>query len=495
MRNKSIYIILAVMFACTLLTGCDKNLDKLAPHNVLFEEQEFSTPAGFTKTTIANYNSIAVSAYDANWFNLSEFRGNNVKPIDLTSSSSFTAAQDVDAFNFTNSSSKDFGRSYVFWIAAYKAMLGINTVLKHVDPAEKDPIILQAKAENLFLRAVTYFNLVRLYGKPYYQSPASNPGVPLILIPIASVNDKPVRATVEETYKQIVSDLTEASKLFTEVKVNSYAGRYAAYAMLSRVYLYMSGAYAQPNTTYADLSIQYADSVINNGGFNLLTAAAYIAYYNNSNQANKETIWAVNHDVGSTSIPTILYQPTGQYAGSNSYSTGQMKPSPDLLSLLAANDLRRNFYFTDKYPGNNVDTLSCKKYSYKYTAVYTSNAPVHYLRLAEMYLNRAEARIKKGDNAGAFNDVNIIRLRAGLSPAAALSGQPLFDEIMKQRRLELAFEGHNSFDYFRNGLPMVRSYASFNSPPLTINPTDGKVALRIADDILAENGNVKQNEQ
>ncbi|HSC39679.1 MAG TPA: hypothetical protein VLD19_17460, partial [Chitinophagaceae bacterium] len=63
------------------------------------------------------------------------------------------------------------------------------------------------------------------------------------------------------------------------------------------------------------------------------------------------------------------------------------------------------------------------------------------------------------------------------------------------RRLELAFEGHNSFDYFRNGLPMVRSYASFNSPALTVTATDAKVVLRIADDILAENGNVTQNAQ
>jgi hypothetical protein len=341
---------------------------------------------------------------------------------------------------------------------------------------------------------VLYFNLVRLYGRPYYQSPSTNLGVPIIIAPVASVSDKPTRATVEATYAQIISDLTTAAKTFTQTKVNSFASKYAAYALLSRVYLYMSGTFAQPNTANAQLASKYADSVIMNGGFALLTGTAYTTMYASSNQANTETIWAINHDATNTPVPTLLYQPTGVYAGNTSYSTGQFKPSPDLLGLMQTGDLRKNFYFTDKYPNNTVDTLSTKKYQYKYTTVYNSAAPYNYLRLAETYLNRAEAKLKNGDNAGALADLNVIRTRAGLA-SAALTGQSLFDEIMVQRRIELAFEGHNSFDYFRNGLPMVRSYSSFNSAPITVNPTDGKVVLQISQDILTENGNIVQNGQ
>jgi starch-binding outer membrane protein, SusD/RagB family len=496
MQNRSIYIKgMAIGLAWVLLAACNKKLDDIRPHNVLFEDQEFATPAGFTKTTIANYNSLTAQDYDYSWFNLSEFRGNNVRTIDVTSTVSLVASKDVDAFNFTNSSSKDFGRSDAFWKQSYRALLGINTVLKHVKTAETDSTILQAKAENLFLRAVVFFNLIRLYGRPYYQSPASNLGVPLILAPITSINDKPTRGTVEAAYQQIITDLNDAILNFRQKKVNSFASKYAAYALLSRVYLYMSGPFTQPNAQYAQLAASYADSVIMNGGYSLLQGSAYTAYYNNSNQANTETVWAVNHDAVSTSIPTILYQPTGQYTGSSSYVTGQVKPSPDLLSLMGMDDLRLNFYVKDKYPGNNTDTLSCRKYMYKYTAVFTSFAPIHYLRLAEMYLNRAEARVKAGDNAGALADVNVIRLRAGLTAVTGLSGQALFDEILKQRRIELAFEGHNSYDYFRNGLPMVRNYSSFNSSAMTVNATDEKVVLRISDDILNENGNITQNDQ
>lgn len=480
--------------AC-IITGCDKKLDGIVPHNVKFEDEQFATPDGFSKVAMANYRDVSVNSIDKDWLNLSDFRGNNIRVIDNTSTNALTAAQDVDAFTFTNSSSKDFGLSHKFWAANYKSLLNINTLLSHVATGESNAVIRQAKAESLFLRAVIYFNLVRLYGMPYYQSPATNLGVPLILRPVASVSERPARATVAATYQQIIDDLQEAIASFTTVKNNSYASKYAAFAMLSRVYLYMSGTFDAPDTRYAALSAQYADSVIINGGYTLLQGAEYTAAGTVTNRTNKEIIWGVNHEAGVTSIPQLLYQPTGPYAGSTQYSTGQFKPSPDLLSLISNTDSRRSLYFTDKYPNNNIDTLSINKYRFNYTQVYTSYAAVPYLRLAEVYLNRAEARLKAGNPSGALADVNVIRQRAGIGTLTGVTGQPLFNEIMLQRRLELAFEGHNSFDYFRNGLPMVRSYTSFGSAAITIQPNSPKVVLRISEDVLSENGNVKQNIQ
>ncbi len=501
MRYSSIYryttwiMGLAVLF--TLTSSCNKQLDDLSPHNVNFEDQQFLTPGGYTKATIGNYTYFGAAAYENAWFNFGEFRGNNVKFIDITSTSTAIAIQNVDAFNFTNSESKDFGLSNNFWMASYQALLSINMVLKHVAAEETNPVILQAKAENLFLRAFLNFNLVRVYGKPYYQSPETSLGVPLILAPITSTDNPPARATVKETYAQIIKDLTDAIAAFSQKPVNSFASKYAAYALLSRVYLYMSGTYVQPGTANAQLAKQYADSVINNGGYSLLQNAAYNNYYNNSNQANTETIWALNHDATVMQLGILLMQPAGPYAGSLQYSTGQVKPSPDLLGLLTTGDLRKNFYIVDKYPGNNTDTFSTAKYYYKYinTGVYYSNAPVHHLRLAEVYLNRAEAKAKSGDDGGALTDLNTIHQRAGLPALSGLTGQSLFDAILKERRLELAFEGHVGYDYFRNGLPMVRSYTSFNSNPITVNATDAKVVLRISSDVLAENGKIKQNDQ
>ena len=486
-----------VLAAFILFISCNKKLDELSPHNVNFEDQQFLVPNGYTKATIGNYTYLGSAGYEDAWFNISEYRSNNVRFIDITSTNANSDAQNIDAFNFTNSESKDFGYSNSFWSSSYQALLGINMVLKHVLEGETNPTILQAKAENLFLRAFINFNLVRVYGRPYYQNPETNPGVPLILAPITSTENPPARATVKATYDQVIKDLTDAITAFKQRNVNSFANKYAAFALLSRVYLYMSGTFAQPNVNYAQLSKQFADSVISNGGYTLLQGSAYSNYYNNSNQTNTETIWALNHDATVTRLPILLNQPAGPYTGSPQYSTGQVKPSPNFLSLLTTGDLRNNFYKVDKYPGNTTDTLSTWKYYYKYvnTGVYYSNAPVHHLRLAEMYLNRAEAKVKAGDNTGALADLNVIHTRAGLPALSGLSGQTLFDAIMKERRIELAFEGHIAYDYFRNGLSMVRSYSSFNSAPLTIAATDPKVVMRISQDVLAENPNIVQNQQ
>lgn len=484
------------------LSACKKQLDALSPHNVNFEEQQFSSPNGYTKATIGNYTGL-YSTYETAWFNISEYRGNNVKVIDVTSTNSNANTQNIDAFNYTNSESKDFGLSNAFWFASYKALLGVNLVLKNVAATETNPVILQAKAENLFLRAFINFNLLRVYGRPYYQNPETNPGIPLILEPLSLSSTPPARASVKDSYAQIISDLNQSIASFKTKGVNSFASKYAAFALLSRVYLYMSGTFTQANVNNAKLAIQAADSVVTSGGYKLLQTTAYASYYLASNQGNTETIWAVNHEANSTSVsstsslPILLMQPQGTYVGL--YSTGQIKPSPDLLGLLQSGDLRKNFYYTDIYPGNTTDLFSTGKFLYKYfngvNGVYYSSAPFHHLRLAEVYLNRAEAKVKNGDDAGALADLNIIHQRAGLQPLSGLGGQALFNAILLERRLELAFEGHNSYDYFRNGLPMVRNYNSFNSPALTINPTDPKVVMRISQDVLIENPNMVQNAQ
>jgi hypothetical protein len=226
-----------------------------------------------------------------------------------------------------------------------------------------------------------------------------------------------------------------------------------------------------------------------NGGYSLLQGTAYANYYTSSNQNNTETIWAMNHTVQS-SITSMSFQ----YPTLSGYTGSWARPSKEFIALLEPSDLRWNYYKKHVYPGNTEDTLQVVKYGINYTAIYT-NSPTNYLRLAEMYLNRAEARVKTGDNSGALADLNVIRVRAGLPGVTGLSGQVLFDEILKQRRIELAFEGHNSFDYFRNGLTMVRNYNSFGSGPITVQATDPKVVLRISQDEINFNPNLKQNEQ
>ncbi len=493
MKYKYLTAALAILFACA---ACDKKLDELTPHNVNFEDRQFSTPDGFMKATTGNYATLGGATeyspsyvLDALWMNLAEFRGNNIRVIDAPSTNQLNNARELDAFLYNNSALKDYGNSHWYWRGAYRVLLGVNLVLKHVKADETNDDILNAKGENLFLRAVLFFDLVRLYGRPYYQSPATNPGIPLILAPITELSARPQRNTVQQTYDQIIKDLTEAARLMKKRPNNSFANRYAAYALLSRVYLYMGGNTTAPDANFNRKAKEYADSVILNGGYNLLQGQAYVNYYNSGNQGNAETIWAINHTITQSILAQSFMYPT-----LSGYNGGWARPSKDLLDQIPPTDLRRNFYKLNIYPGNNTDTLACIKYGINYTAIY-SNSPVHYLRLAEMYLNRAEAAAKLGETTNALADLNTIRMRAGLPQAINLAGPDLLTEILRQRRIELAFEGHNSFDYFRNGLAMVRNYSSFSSGPLTVNATDPKVVLRLPQDEISYNPDLKQNDQ
>lgn len=485
-KHTSTYLLSALLlqFFCT---SCNKQLDELRPHNVIFEESQFDTPQGYTKAVVGTYGLISGVASPSSFsYNdmiifLGEAKGNTIKALDAQ------VNKQTDVFNYINSGSKDLSHTYDYWRASYSCILHINKILGHVSDSETNPVILQAKADALFLRAYVYFNLVRLYGKPYYQNPNESLGVMLILDDNISPGFAPERATVAQVYQQIIADLEAAALLFTTKRTNSYGSKYGSYAFLSRVYLYMGGSLASPLDDYNQKAAEYATKVIDEGGYKLLQGADYTNYYKTNNINNKEDIFAVNTDYKQGLISNFFAMPS-----QINYSGGLYRPSPYLLSLLEPTDLRNQFYVTNVTPGYPDDNRAVSKYMINYVSLY-SPSPLRYLRLAEMYLNRAEAYSKLNRDADALEDVNIIRQRAGLLPLSGLQSKALQDEILRQRKLELAFEGHASFDEFRNGLPMVRNYTSGSSGEMTVQPTDRKVILQIPEEEIIENNNLKQN--
>ncbi|WP_423735912.1 RagB/SusD family nutrient uptake outer membrane protein [Chitinophaga caseinilytica] len=487
MRSVYQYIIAAG----TLLAGsaCNKQLDNLRPHNVTYEEQQFSSPEGFQKAVYGAYSAVAGGA-SATSFNfndmqlfLSDAHGNDIRATDAG------VNKYTNAFGYLNSAEKDLSLTHDYWRGAYNASLLINKILANVKPGEANPAILQAKGEALFLRAYIYFNLVRLYGKPYYQNGGNNPGVMLITTDNNGPAFAPPRATVKAVYERVVADLNDALPLLKANNGNLYATRYAAFGLLSRVYLYMGGTFGGPDAAANRKAREYADSVIRNGGYALLQGDAYANYYKNDAPGNVEDIFSVNTAFNQGLLSNLYAMPS-----QINYTGGLYRPSPDLLAQLQPQDLRWKFFIRNVTPGFAQDTLATVKYMINYTSLY-SLSPNRYLRLAEMYLNRAEAAVKGGDNASALADLNVIRRRAGVGDTSNITGQPLFNEILKQRRLELMFEGHSSYDCFRNGLPMVRTYASGSSGAMTVQATDPKVLMRISADEIIGNPNLTQNEQ
>ena len=117
-------------------------------------------------------------------------------------------------------------------------------------------------------------------------------------------------------------------------------------------------------------------------------------------------------------------------------------------------DVRRQLYELGT-AGRGTAETEVTKFLGRSGQVNLDNIPV--FRISELYLNRAEANYRLGNTATALTDLNVIRTRAGLRAATGLTGDALLNEILRQRRLEFAFEGHRWFDLKRLGRDIVKA--------------------------------------
>ena len=239
-------------------------------------------------------------------------------------------------------------RLNAFWNSSYKAIAqASNTINLYQDKTENN---IKAKVgECYFVRGMIYFYLVRAYGKPYYQDPKANLGVPIVNGTPKDVFDKltlPDRATVEATYQQAIADLKKAEELLPETDGDpSYASKGAAQAMLSKVYLFMSGTYEHPNTEYARLAAEYASKVISSGKYTLLSRDEFMKYPTILPQNNKESIFVVRRLASEYSGYDHYYGVGGMYANIGGMGWGEMYASGKYLALLdetGRNDYRPN---------------------------------------------------------------------------------------------------------------------------------------------------------
>lgn len=334
------------------------------------------------------------------------------------------------------------------WLNAYTTINNANEVLSAlnlVSSVERN----QVEGEAKFIRASMYFELVKLFARAWNDgNPNSNAGVPIILTPTHSLeeaNALPARSTVKQVYDQIISDLTDAeSKLPTpDNETYYYATTGAAAAQLSRVYL-TQGAYAQARDA--------ANRVITSGNYRLESNYAdefpYIGravrIYN-----KPEDIFALQ-----VSEQQGLNNMNNYYAQSDLGGRGDIEIASDFLDTFPADDSRLSL-FTEDVPG--------LYYSDKFDNLYGN---VKILRLAEMYLTRAECNFRLSTAVGdtPLNDVNTIRGRAGVAPLLLITLQ----DVLNERHWELAFEGQWLTDYKRTATDVATAPVTtpWNSPTL-----------------------------
>lgn len=236
-----------------------------------------------------------------------------------------------------------------FWDQGYKAIAQASNILKMVKEGQGKEIDNQL-GECYFVRGMMYFYLCRAYGRPYYQAPDKNLGVPIVNGTPDDVLENlhlDNRATVKATYEQAINDLKQAEKLMTIDKGPAYASKEAAQALLSRVYLYMSGTYENPNREYAKLAVEYADKVINSKKYQLLSRNDFMKYNTFVPESNKESIFVVKRVASEFSGYDHYYGIGGMYANIGGMGWGEMYASAKYIDLL--NETGRNDWRPDHY--------------------------------------------------------------------------------------------------------------------------------------------------
>lgn len=482
--NKKVFLVFATFIVAA--SGCRKDLQ---PYDSKSNKVSLATPDDLQIATYGTYSGLVLPNYERLAHFLAEYGGDNV------ALSGNTGDPLRNVYNYDHIPTS--GLINNFWSQAYKVIFSANGVITHIQDGESQTLD-QLKGENLFIRAMVHFDLVRFYGRPYSQGGGNNPGV--VIKDNTDNGTLPLRSTVKEVYDFIVSDLTKAVSLMTVPKTASFATREAAQALLSRVYLY------EENNQQA---INYADSVINSNRYQLLLSNAYKTFFTLSPDANTETIFAIHNTMADNldkgSIGSMYYNDPA--TGTSGW--GQVYASLAYMDLLNKypEDVRHSFVEvqlapngTDTLKRGNVPKIYVNKYSWQEGAVNLSS-PV-YLRLAEMYLNRAEANAKLGNGHLAIEDVNVVRRRAGLSGSELYTVDDLkghasvFDVVLEERRLELAFEAQRPLDLFRNNLPLIRAYPGFHSADRynqTILPNSPLIIQYIPERETIVNPNLDQN--
>jgi starch-binding outer membrane protein, SusD/RagB family len=403
--------------------------------------------------------------------------------------------------------SADNNSTVAGWNNAYVGILQANTILDRIDPvvytdaAAKTRVIGEAR----FLRALHYFNLVRLFG-----------AVPLIVHETQSYEGafNSTRTPVDSVLKVVIADAKDAiAKLPTRAALpaaqRGRATQGAASMLLADVYMW------QKNWQEAATVLQTVTTM----GYALVTTGTPTAYDRVFDPAGKngpESIFEIQYTdavIGEGSAYTVRFAPitsgtTFTAGGDNANNGGWNIPTRDMLRAYEPGDQRKaasiGFYVnatrnpaeTDVAIGDTIPWV--KKFSHPYTLAGRQNDDFPVWRYAETLLNYAEVLNELGRTAEAYPFINQVRARAGLAPLAAGLSQAAFrDAVFREQRVELAFENKRWFQLVRTDRAVatmnthgaeLKAYAVGRRDPGTYNVTANMLIYPIPVREITTNG-------
>jgi hypothetical protein len=349
------------------------------------------------------------------------------------------------------------------WEQIYQVIANTNIIISAVVANNESPEVQYVKGQAHTIRALAYMDLLRLYGQ---QNAGGNLGVPLVT-GFNDGNTFPARATVEQVWAQVGQDLETAaqsmdSSLEGEATTNTQITTGAVYALQSRYYLYRKD--------YANAAAA-AKKVVDSKKYSLADAATYLDSWGGQGGANSifELAFTATDNAGINGL-YYMYQATNY---------GDVEVTSDLYNAYEATDVRKQLYSVDgetirmtgKYPSSN----------------YVDNVKI--IRYAEVILNYAEALTQTG-SPEALTYLNLIAENRGATPYT----QATIDNILLERRKELAMEGHRFFDLMRygKGIPYVDPGQTFAKTGIPYGSS--ALAFPIPLNEISANPNVVQNE-
>ncbi|WP_065220683.1 MULTISPECIES: RagB/SusD family nutrient uptake outer membrane protein [Butyricimonas] len=397
------------------------------------------------------------------------------------------------------------------WTRPYELIKGCNLVLEYAPQMDGDAKKREhLMGEALVLRGFYYMFLVNCFGLPYNEGdPNTNPGVPLKLI--SGVNDDYFkRNTVAEVYAQIEKDLLAGVEILEENELELYDDRLnaiAAYALLSRMYMYMEDW--DNALKYADMVLDRKSKLLNLGEQPKNSWSSYSVY---SDKNLVEALWIMPW---SPSYSEYDYAAVDPYVVSNDLcqlydqdvdgGIGDARCEWDDYNDQDLNGFIRGAYMQD----------GTGSYAYHPVGLDKGNPSTPYnggVRVAEMYLNRAEVYCRRYVESGAsadaekaladLNELRRNRFYAGYADKtleAFGTPQELLDFCLRERRRELCGEAnHRWFDLRRLGMPKIDHVfvdnATGNETTYTLMQGDKRYALPIPRKVMEKNPLLEQNQ-
>ena len=411
---KTIKYILAFFFVISL-NACSKFLD-VKPLESISDEVTIVDRNSAETAIRGVYSALADGSYYGTSFqSIGYLSGDNIQWTGSQSQVQEFINKRVNADNSTISAA---------WIAIYRTVNRANNVISKVatvtDPALTQDLKNQIIGEAYFIRALAYFDLARTWG-----------GVPIITKPTINPTDNVgiKRSTQAETYAQVLKDLEAAEPLLPNTTDRYRATRKTVWALRSRYHLY------QKEWARAE---EYADRLINDAT-NYRLLRPYSSFFANNARGTQESIFEIFYN-GTTEVNSHR----GQWQPQTNGGTRQWAPNDALVALLnnpaigggrsalVARD-NQNRWFGNLYYRN------------------PGSDPSYVIRIAEIFLIRAEARSQQNKIEGALSDLNAVRSRAEIPLSTANTREALLLDIENERRVEFALEPHRWFDIVRTG--------------------------------------------